>query len=381
MGAGRSAAFTTLALLVVSVPGATAAQDVHVDADAGFSRSQPPAGSLAEPATYFLGGVRANGHPGTGPGRWFGSLYGGVGLQGRGGDWASLTLGGGWSAALGRKLGLDARVEGTAFAVGSPTWFRALTLQGVPELSYPIGSVSLLLRGRLGIGGSRFREDLPGPRSPTSGSHLWFAGGGPGIRVPVGDLDVTGRAGAFGSAGGTYGLGSVEVSGGDGRVGWSASFQLWGTPQGARATGSIGVSLPLGGGWKLFGSGGRTEPDPLVGTPVATYATGVVSHSLVRRERETAELYREVRSGPRPTIRFTLRSPGAREVALVGDFNRWKPLVMQRRDGTWTIRVRVAPGTYHFGFMVDGKWFVPADAPGIVSDAWGRDNATLVVNP
>lgn len=378
---GRSAAACLLVLFLASLPAAALAQDLHVDADAGFSRSQPPAGSLAEPATYLLGGLRGRGHPGAGPGRWFGSLYGGVGLQGRGGDWVSLTLGGGWSTALGRRLGLDARLEGSALAVGSPTWFRALTLQGVPELSYPLGQASLLLRGRVGLGGSRYRPDVPGPMGPTFGSHLWFAGGGPGLRVPVGELDVTGRAEAFGSAAGDYGVGSIAVSGDGGPVGWSASFQVWGTPEGTRAAGSIAVSLPLGGGWTLFGSGGRTEPDPLVGTPVATYATGVVSHALVSRERETTELYRVVRRGPRPTVRFTLRAPRASHVSLVGDFNRWRPLAMHRSDGRWTIRVRVAPGTYHFGFMVDGRWFVPADAPGIVSDAWGRDNATLVVSP
>ncbi len=362
------------------MPATAAAQDLHVDADAGFSRSQPPAGSLARPATYLLGGLRAGGHPGAGPGRWFGSLYGGIGLQAEGGDWASMTLGGAWSAALGSKLGLDTRLEGTASAVGSPTWFRALTLQGVPELSYPLGPVSLLLRGRAGVGGSRYRQDLPGPRTVTSGSHLWFAGGGPGLRVPVGDALVTGRAEAFGSAAGTYGVGSIAVTGRGGPVGWSASFQVWGTPAGARAAGTIGVSLPLGGGWTLFGSGGRSEPDPLVGTPAATYAIAVASHPLVSRASEATDLYRVVRSGPRPTVLFTLRAPDAGHVALVGDFNRWKPLAMHRRDGRWTIRVRVAPGTYHFGFMVDGKWFVPPDAPGIVSDAWGRDNATLVVS-
>ena len=37
------------------------------------------------------------------------------------------------------------------------------------------------------------------------------------------------------------------------------------------------------------------------------------------------------------------------------------------------------PGVYHFGFRVDGEWYVPEDAPGRVSDGYGQVNATLVV--
>ena len=36
-------------------------------------------------------------------------------------------------------------------------------------------------------------------------------------------------------------------------------------------------------------------------------------------------------------------------------------------------------GAHHFGFLVDGEWFVPETATGRVSDEWGRVNATLVV--
>ena len=48
-------------------------------------------------------------------------------------------------------------------------------------------------------------------------------------------------------------------------------------------------------------------------------------------------------------------------------------------DGRWAVELSVPEGTHHFGFLVDGDWFVPVDAPDTVPDEWGRRNATLVV--
>jgi 1,4-alpha-glucan branching enzyme len=67
-------------------------------------------------------------------------------------------------------------------------------------------------------------------------------------------------------------------------------------------------------------------------------------------------------------------------VELVGDFTMWKPMEMDQTSGTWTLELEVPDGLYHFGFLVDGEWFVPVDAIGTVPDEWGRQNATLVVD-
>ncbi len=380
----------TVVLLLAGASPRAWAQDVRLEADGGLSRALSRSGPLAESATYLVAGLRLSADRADAPGRLFANLYGGLGLQGAGGDWVSLTAGAGWRQALGSRLGLDVPFTMTAEAAGDPTWYRALSVEAGPELSYPVGRATLLLRGRAAAGGSKLRGVLPGRGSPpvrgpidAAGSHLWLVGGGPGLRVPVGQgIEVTGRAEVLDAASGTFGYGSAELTGRPDPVGWSAGIAVWGTPAGARASGSITISIPLGGGWSLLGSGGRSEPDPLEGSPPAAFATGLVSRALVRRGAAApAELYRVVRRGVRPTVRITVRARGARHVALVGDFNRWTPLAMRRRDGTWTIEFRVAPGTYHFGFLVDGTWFLPPDAPGRVSDAFGRDNATLVVPP
>lgn len=56
---------------------------------------------------------------------------------------------------------------------------------------------------------------------------------------------------------------------------------------------------------------------------------------------------------------FALRSPGATEVQLVGDFTQWQlnPIPLQKeRDGMWTTKVELTPGVYHYRFKVDGEW-------------------------
>ena len=37
------------------------------------------------------------------------------------------------------------------------------------------------------------------------------------------------------------------------------------------------------------------------------------------------------------------------------------------------------PGFHHFGFLVDGEWWIPEGVQGAVPDEWGRVNATMVV--
>ena len=51
------------------------------------------------------------------------------------------------------------------------------------------------------------------------------------------------------------------------------------------------------------------------------------------------------------------------------------------RDGDdWVLELTIPAGVHHFSFLLDGRiWFVPAEAPGIAADEWGRKNATLVV--
>jgi hypothetical protein len=79
---------------------------------------------------------------------------------------------------------------------------------------------------------------------------------------------------------------------------------------------------------------------------------------------------------------FTLRAPGAREVCLAGDFNRWTvcrtPL---RRVGEdlWSVSVELPPGRYQYQFVVDGRWITDPRARSTVDDGLGSRSALLVI--
>jgi DNA-binding response OmpR family regulator/chromosome segregation ATPase len=57
--------------------------------------------------------------------------------------------------------------------------------------------------------------------------------------------------------------------------------------------------------------------------------------------------------------RFQLTAPDAGNVLLVGDFTGWQKEPIQMKpglDGVWHAAVDLQPGTYHYMFIVDGRW-------------------------
>ena len=64
---------------------------------------------------------------------------------------------------------------------------------------------------------------------------------------------------------------------------------------------------------------------------------------------------------------------------LIGDFTLWEPIPMEYDGTQWSAEVNIQPGTHHFGFLADGEWFLPEDAPDAVPDEWGRKSATIVI--
>jgi 1,4-alpha-glucan branching enzyme len=56
-------------------------------------------------------------------------------------------------------------------------------------------------------------------------------------------------------------------------------------------------------------------------------------------------------------------------VDLVGDFNQWHPLPMQRSvDGWWFAQVQLDHGHHQYRFLVDGRPMLDPQAADIVRD-------------
>jgi hypothetical protein len=180
---------------------------------------------------------------------------------------------------------------------------------------------------------------------------------------------------------GTYRKGEFQIHAGSNLSLISASLSIWDTPMGTETTGSISVTLPLGGpSWFTRMVGGRTDPDPLVRSEAGGLGGLVVGRRLVRFGPGGPTPVVAIRTNAGgAAVRFHVESDEARQIELLGDFSGWVPQDMVGDDGTWVLDISLPAGTYHFGFLVDGEWFVPETAPGQVSDDWGQVNATIVV--
>jgi len=213
---------------------------------------------------------------------------------------------------------------------------------------------------------------------------LWRYGGDLEVLFGRGPLSAGVAGGAHRSAGGTFRSLGLRILAG-GRFGaLEVRVDGWRTPEGSLHTGGIAFHLPLGG-WVLRGIGGRPEPDPLLLAEPGRQATGaLVGRRIYRKTEEPSrrylyELVDESEAGARVRFSVQASAPSVTKVELLGDFTLWEPVPMSAREGRWSVTVIVPPGTHHFGFLVDGVWFLPDDAADTVPDEWGRRSATLVI--
>jgi hypothetical protein len=144
----------------------------------------------------------------------------------------------------------------------------------------------------------------------------------------------------------------------------------------------------------LDGSNEQFAPKRWSVSPLAAIAAcllcavlgGVVATTVLRRAPVSAPVM--AAATPSSTlaldVRFDLVAPTASHVAIVGDFNQWnaESLPMRRSaDGRrWEIEVRLPPGRYTYGFVVDGKLTPDPRAPESASDDFGIPNSVRMVS-
>lgn len=82
---------------------------------------------------------------------------------------------------------------------------------------------------------------------------------------------------------------------------------------------------------------------------------------------------------------FTIIVPGARSVALVGDFNDWDPTrtPMQRltAEGLWSVSLPLSVGLHEYQFIVDGSTRVNDPTTPQASSDFGSANSVISVAP
>lgn len=89
--------------------------------------------------------------------------------------------------------------------------------------------------------------------------------------------------------------------------------------------------------------------------------------------------------GPaRMLVQFRLGAAEAQEVALVGDFNGWRPehRLHQIAAGVWSVDVALEPGVYNYVFVVNGNtWRLDPLAPQVTDGFGGASSRVAVLAP
>lgn len=90
-----------------------------------------------------------------------------------------------------------------------------------------------------------------------------------------------------------------------------------------------------------------------------------------------------VKGSDKVSVTFETVRAGATSVALVGDFNDWNPVahpMKQRKDGTWSIALRLPKSRdWQYQFVVNGsQWVVDEDTDGTTPNPYGGVNAVVL---
>jgi hypothetical protein len=96
--------------------------------------------------------------------------------------------------------------------------------------------------------------------------------------------------------------------------------------------------------------------------------------------------------GPGPNVtpdgvvfNYKAASPAKRKIYLAGNFNSWNPsddkflMKDDDNDATYSITVKLAPGTYQYKYVIDGAWTKDPFAPGSAPDGFGGQNGQFDV--
>ena len=81
-------------------------------------------------------------------------------------------------------------------------------------------------------------------------------------------------------------------------------------------------------------------------------------------------------------VRFEFTSPTAKTVCLAGTFNHWQPEAKTLHSsgvGNWWKETALAPGTYEYCLVVDGRWMPDPLARESVANPFGGRNSILHV--
>lgn len=393
-GPRTAAAAAALSFLILAGTADAEGQESGAFLNLSYVRSQPPPGVNTEPGHYIGAGLTVRGSTPN----FYGLIRGRAGLDlgVDAPDWGELSTLGGAELFLGNRLALGLATSGFLLGYSGPSAYRAWAGMLQPSIRVAVGRIGLMAQGRGWTGRTSVQEGVNFPFDPgeTVTSDL---------ELLEGSLDAWLLLGAV-SAGIGSDLSRVDSTRYVGGRAWitarpaplvdlgASAFMREGageTEAGFVATASYQIEPHV----KLEATLTRTLTDLLLGSEPTVAAAFAVQIRLGERKRSpplsrvpagssiaVARVLEARASEPGlRRVRFTV-DRAADSVAIVGDFTGWEPQRMRRVEGVrWVVERELVPGVYRYAFLVDGSWYVPEGAPGLVDDGFGQKNLTLVV--
>jgi hypothetical protein len=272
-----------------------------------------------------------------------------------------------------------ATLRGFALRYLDPFEFDARGVELIPAVSLPLGDQTLTVAPRISSG-DWYTDVVEGDLRLLGGTLEMVRMAG-AVRAAAW---LTGLSAENGVTEGEFWTGGARMSVSlGGRWTGTADVSAQRSPLEDEVGGGVSLAGPLGPGTHLRLDLGRTHRDPLFGTPGSLRVSAGVSLEIggwSPPETPPVAAVGEPRNGGR-AVTFTLRATGAERVEIAGDFTAWEPVPMDESGERWQVTRVLRPGLHHFGFLVDGQWALPPEAPGVVDDGWGRKNASIVVEP
>ena len=80
-------------------------------------------------------------------------------------------------------------------------------------------------------------------------------------------------------------------------------------------------------------------------------------------------------------VLFTVHADKGKAVYLAGEFNDWNPTAkkMAFKAGVYSAKIKLAPGSYQYKFVIDGTWCADPENANAVANDQGTFNSVVTV--
>ena len=105
--------------------------------------------------------------------------------------------------------------------------------------------------------------------------------------------------------------------------------------------------------------------------------------TVVKRSAKSAVRKVPARKPAGTPVVFTIHGEKGRAVYLAGEFNNWDPtakkMAYKARSGVYTAKIKLAPGSYQYKFVIDGTWCADPENVNAVPNGHGTFNSVVTV--